>query len=156
MKLQYLGDSKDAFKWDYLDFLVNDFGAPILDVIPMMTLPDASTQGTTSPSQFPASAKIEAFCRHLQRDRDLAEISKLPSYMDRKYEIRLHKPNIEFQNSSEFRVQYFSDIPFENSRNRVLFLDPDIGFQPAKTVNEKHIKYSDIATIWEKITDQCN
>ena len=112
MKLQYLGDSKDAFKWDYLDFLVNDFGAPILDVIPMMTLPDASTQGTTSPSQFPASAKIEAFCRHLQRDRDLAEISKLPSYMDRKYEIRLHKPNIEFQNSSEFGSIFF-DIPFE-------------------------------------------
>ena len=37
MKLQYLGDSKDAFKWDYLDFLTKQMGMSELLIVPMLT-----------------------------------------------------------------------------------------------------------------------
>ena len=76
MKLQYLGDSKDAFKWDYLDFLVSNVGAGYLDIIPMKTPPDKSKQGGTSPSRFPTSANVQEFCFHLQKNRNLNEILK--------------------------------------------------------------------------------
>lgn len=136
MKLQYLGDSKDAFKWDYLDVLVNEIGAQFLDIIPMKTSPDDSKEGMTLPSQFPATTEVNEFCGHLQRNRSLTELTKLPHFTGRKYDIRLHKPNIEFQNNSEFRSRYFSDICFKNNRNNVMFLDPDIGFQPANPAAE--------------------
>ena len=153
MKLQYLGDSKDAFKWDYLDFLASNVGAGYLDIIPMKTPPDKSKQGGTSPSRFPTSANVQEFCFHLQKNRNLNEILKLPEYTGKKYSIRLHKPNEEFHDHANFRAEYFSNLTSESKRKRVLFLDPDIGFEPEKTVNEKHVRYSDISTIWQQINE---
>ena len=37
MKLQYLGDSKDSFKWDYHDYLATSLKFSTLKVIFMMT-----------------------------------------------------------------------------------------------------------------------
>ena len=154
MKLQYLGDSKDAFKWDYLDFLARGISAPYLDIIPMKTPPDGSGQGKTSSSRFPASEAVQKFCQHLQKNRNLSELRKLPSYTGAKFRIRLHNPGVEFKHATMYRAGYFSRISLDEANTRILFLDPDIGFQPAKTVNEKHIKYSDIASIWPRITDE--
>lgn len=154
MKLQYLGDSKDAFKWDYLDFFVDQIKAPCLDVVPMWTLDDASNQGSTSPTLFPATGGVTEFCRHLKGNKFLVELKKLPQYTGKNYAVRMHKPNIEFQDNAIFRSQYFSDIHIKNDRRGVLFLDPDIGFEAPKTVSKKHIKYSDIATIWQNTGDE--
>ena len=153
MKLQYLGDSKDAFKWDYLDFLASGISAPHLDIIPVKTPPDVSGQGKTSSSRFPASDAVQEFCRHLQKNRSFGELPKLPRYTGAEYKIRLHNPSVEFKHAAQCRAGYFSRIFLEEENPRIPFLDPDIGFQPAKTVNEKHIKYSDIATIWPRITN---
>lgn len=37
MKLQYLGDSKDSFKWDYHHFLVDALGYRHFQIVWMMT-----------------------------------------------------------------------------------------------------------------------
>jgi hypothetical protein len=37
MKRQYLGDSKDSFKWDYLHFFVEKLGYSQLKIAWMMT-----------------------------------------------------------------------------------------------------------------------
>ena len=50
MKLQYLGDSKDSFKWDYHDFLVAELGYPLLNIALMMTPDDAGNDGQSHPS----------------------------------------------------------------------------------------------------------
>ncbi len=147
MKEQYLGDSKDAFKWDYLDFLASGIGADHLDIVPMRTSPDKTRQGETSPLLYPASVEVQAFCRHLQRNRNLNEIPKLLEHTGKRYNIRLHKPNEEFYNHPKLRSQYFMNLLFENGQKRILFFDPDIGFEPKKAVNEKHIKYDDVAEI---------
>lgn len=153
MKLQYLGDSKDAFKWDYLDFLARGISAPHLDIIPMKTPRDGSGQGKTSSSRYPASDEVQKFCRHLRQNRSFSELGKLPRYTGAEYRIRLHNPSVEFKHAAKCRAGYFSRIPLDETIPKILFLDPDIGFQPAKKVNEKHIMYSDIATIWPTIAD---
>jgi len=40
MKLQYLGDSKDSFKWDYHDFLARGLGYSKFTIALMMTPDD--------------------------------------------------------------------------------------------------------------------
>ena len=153
MKLQYLGDSEDAFKWDYLDFLARRINVSYLDIIPMKTPADGSGQGKTSPSRFPASNSVQQFCCHLRQNRSFDELPKLPRYTNGNYEIRLQKPNDEFKHASQYQAKYFAGIPSEKESTRILFLDADIGFQPEKTVNSKHVKYTNVATIWPRVTD---
>ena len=113
MKLQYLGDSKDAFKWDYLDFLARRINVSYLDIIPMKTPADGSGQGKTSPSRFRESDSVQQFCCHLRQNRNFDELPRLPRYTSGNYEIRLHKPNNEFKHASQYRARYFSGIPSE-------------------------------------------
>lgn len=149
MKLQYLGDSKDAFKWDYLDFLARKMSADFLDIIPMKTPCDKSGEGKTPPSLFPASKKVSEFCVHLQSNRSFQTIHELPQRTGGGYTVRLHKPNERFYHSA--RDSYFSGIA--RGKKQILFLDPDIGFQPSKTINEKHVKYSDMQTVWQQTSE---
>jgi len=148
MKLQYLGDSKDAFKWDYLDFLARKMEMD-LHVIPMLTPDDDSGQGRTSPSLFPASGDVGMFCDRLKEEKKLEQIRELPQYTGGGYEVHLHKPTVEFRHSK--RDEYFRDIERASREKRIVFLDPDVGFEPAKTVNKKHVKYSDIQIIWQQL-----
>lgn len=150
MKLQYLGDSKDAFKWDYLDFLARKM-AMDLHVIPMLTPDDDSSQGNTPHSAFPASGDVGMFCDWLGKKKELEKIRKLPQYTGDGYEVRLHKPTVEFLNSE--REEYFGDIECVSHQKQIVFLDPDVGFQPARA-NEKHVKYSDMKIIWPQIHDE--
>ena len=60
--------------------------------------------------------------------------------------MRLHAP-IDFPKpaTDSARKKYFSNIGCV--QNEILFLDPDIGFEPAKTVTRKHVKYSDVRNV---------
>lgn len=151
MKLQYLGDSKDAFKWDYLDFLARKMEMD-LHVIPMLTPDDDSGQGRTSPSLFPASGDVGMFCDRLKEEKKLEQIRELPQYTSGGYEVHLHKPTVEFYHSK--RDEYFRGIERTSCQKQIVFLDPDVGFEPAKTVNKKHVKYSDMKTIWSQTHDE--
>jgi hypothetical protein len=51
MKRQYLGDSKDCFKWDYHDYLMSALGYKILNILLMMTPDDKSNDGKTKPDK---------------------------------------------------------------------------------------------------------
>lgn len=57
MKLQYLGDSKDSFKWDYHDYLIRELGYPVLVIGLMLTPDDDTNHGQSDPSQYPAQTK---------------------------------------------------------------------------------------------------
>ncbi len=78
MKLQYLGDSKDSFKWDYHDFLVSELKYPLLNIALMMTPDDGSNDGKTRPSLFPAREEIISFCQFLRENRSIDSIRNLP------------------------------------------------------------------------------
>ena len=157
MKLQYLGDSKDCFKWDYHDYLAQELRYPILNIAFMMTPDDGSNQGETLPRQF--RQEVIKFCEHLQglpvkTVKSIAEVQRLPKVTRANYTIKFH--NEKFHNEKELitsktRKQYFSG--FSRTDKQLLFLDPDNGFEPEKSRSEKHVLYDEIASILEQVSE---
>jgi hypothetical protein len=150
MKRQYLGDSKDSFKWDYHDYLTSALGYPMLNIMLMLTPSDESNDGETHPELFPAREAILSFCHDLRRQRNIQFIKELPAATNSKYFVELHKE--EAYLTTRNRRDYFSDISAEP--RQVLFLDPDNGFEPEKSNNEKHVLYSDVNTILKQIAPE--
>jgi hypothetical protein len=140
MKLQYLGDSKDSFKWDYHDFLAEALNAPSLDVLFMMTSDDGGVDGKTHPSLFPARSTILDFCHEVRSSRRIGKVKLLPQFTNAKYYVNIHRQEQHFSNRN--RLEYFGSLPCNSSK--LLFLDPDNGFEPEKSCGEKHISYKEI------------
>lgn len=149
MKLQYLGDSKDAFKWDYLDQLARELDLPTLTVVPMMTADDGGTHGNTPPEDFPANEKIWGFCNELCRERRLDRVRDLPKHTGSAYSVVLHKPDIEFSNQN--RGEYFSAVA--SSTHQLVFADPDNGFEPEGRFDERHIRYDDVTSLLDQVSE---
>lgn len=153
MKLQYLGDSRDCFKWDYHNYLMSELNYPLLNIALMMTPNDKTTQGKTDSNTYKAHCEaIHGFCRELQesKDKDIEMIKLLPARTGAKYKVELHKNSTQITNDN--RIDYFSNINHETKQ--VFFLDPDNGFEPEKKFSNKHVLYSDIERILQKISDQ--
>jgi len=149
MKLQYLGDSKDSFKWDYHDFLVSELNYPLFNIALMMTPDDGGNDGKTPPSLFPARQEVIEFCQYLKENRSINSIKVLPQTTGASYQVKLHKNSMYITNSN--RAEYFSGL--NGAENQVLFLDPDNGFEPEKSINDKHVSYSDISRILEQVSE---
>jgi len=143
MKHQYLGDSKDSFKWDYHHFLVEALGYDQLKIAWMMTPDDQGGDGKTSPELFPARPEVLTFCNRLRSNRDPSLLSQLPSTTGADYRVSFHKPDLHFDRTN--RDAYFSSIELKPAQ--VLFLDPDNGFEPEKRFSEKHVRYAEIENI---------
>lgn len=138
MKLQYLGDSRDSFKWHYHDHLAKGMNAKRLDIIPMLVPNDKTGQGKIHAKQYPATLEIQEFCEHLREKPFLHSIEKLPVYTRAKYSIRLHKQS-EFYSFRDSK-KYFTDIGSGN----LTFIDPCTGFEP-KHGNDTHISFTDLS-----------
>lgn len=139
MKLQYLGDSRDSFKWHYHDYLVNNnSNAGSLGVIPMLRPNNGTTEGGTNSYDYNGSSETQDFCHLLRMNRDISDIRLLPKYTGSNYQLIVHKPlEYYFHQSSK---EYFEGIPCTN----ICLLDPCTGFEP-KNPNDNHVQYEDIA-----------
>jgi hypothetical protein len=149
MKLQYLGDSKDSFKWDYHDYLTSALGYPVLNIVLMLTPDDNTNHGETPSRLFPARKTIIDFCFDLKQSRDIELIRSLPSATNAGYRIDLHKSQMYLTNGN--RKEYLSGLCREE--RQVLFLDPDNGFEPEKSRNHKHLLYSDVDAILDQVSE---
>jgi hypothetical protein len=149
MKKQYLGDSKDSFNWDYHDFLAEELNYPVLNIMLMMTPDDESNDGKTHPTLFPARKEILDFCNDLRNERKVVLINSLPGRTNSNYTVNLHNNDSHITNNN--RKAYFSGL--SDIEEQLLFLDPDNGFEPEKSFNEKHILYSDLSYILEQISE---
>jgi hypothetical protein len=150
MKLQYLGDSRDSFKWDYHDYLTSSLHYPFFNVALMMTPNDKKKDGSTKPYIYQARPKIIELCNDLKESKDIKLIMQLPARTDADYQVILHKNSTQIINKK--RREYFSSIT--RKTKQVFFLDPDNGFQPEKKYSAKHILYSDIENILQQISEQ--
>ena len=150
MKRQYLGDSKDSFKWDYHDYLTSALRYPSLNIILMLTPDDHSRDGKTHPELFPARKAVISFCHNLRKERNVQLLRGLPTATGASYLVDLHNPETYFTRQN--RRQYFSGLPAEGKY--LFFLDPDNGFEPERSSNEKHIMYSDIDAILKQISGE--
>ncbi len=150
MKLQYLGDSKDSFKWDYHDYLVSALNYRLFNVALMMTPDDGGNDGRSRPSLFPARQEVIDFCHDLRESRSIETIKNLPLKSGASYGVRLHKSSMCMNNRN--RSEYFSG--FSRRDRQLVFLDPDNGFEPEKSCTEKHVKYKDIAGILDQLSTE--
>ena len=146
MKRQFLGDSKDSFKWDYHDYLATRLGYPQLTVALMMTHDDGR-HGKTEPEEFPARPVVIDLCHELRRTRDIEGIKKLPAVTGASYAVELHRGDTYLTNAN--RSEYFTG--FDASRKQIVFLDPDNGFEP-ENCTDQHASYRDVADILEQIS----
>lgn len=140
MKRQYLGDSKDSFKWDYHHFLVEALGYRQFTIAWVMTDDDNGPNGNTAPELFPAKEEILRYCKLLRSTRDPTLLLGLPAAIDARYTISFHKPDESLDAGD--RDAYFSCK--ETDHDQVLLIDPDNGFEPECSSSEKHVRYSDI------------
>ncbi len=147
MKKQYLGDSKDSFKWDYHDFLARELNSQVLNVVPMLTPDDKGNEGGTPATLFPAQKEIIEFCNDLRNVRDIGLVTSLPHRTNAKYRVNLHNRSTYITNQN--RRRYFSGLlPDED---QLFLIDPDIGFEPEKSFSEQHILYTDIVDILKQV-----
>lgn len=143
MKLQYLGDAKDAFKWDYHHYLVDALNYAQLRIAWMMTPDDSSNDGNMATELFPAHSEIINLCHHLKLSRNPDDVYKLPELFDAEYQVAFHdKP------AADSGQSFFAGIDVIN--RQVLFLDPDNGFEPEKSYTDKHVRYADIEYLLKK------
>jgi len=147
MKKQYLGDSKDSFKWDYHDYLTTALKYPVLNIALMMTPDDNSREGKTPSKGYPAKDSIIEFCHELREHPEIDRIIDLPKKTGSDYEVALHKKNEYFENTN--RSDYF--FGFGSDQDQIVFLDPDNGLEPKKST-KKHVRYSDITKILGQIS----
>jgi len=146
MKLQYLGDSKDCFKWDYHDFLTREMNYDIFNVVFMLTPDDDNNHGRSKASEFPASQQLVNFCETLKSTREPKRLSDLPRITSSPYSVEFHRLETCFDHPT--RYQYFSGISY--SEKQIVFLDPDNGFEPEKSISEKHVAYQDVFRILDQ------
>ncbi len=149
MKRQYLGDSKDSFKWDYHDFLAAALGLPRLHVALMLTPDDGGTDGRSDPARFPARAPVLDFCRDLRARRDIGRITGLPERTGAPYRLTLHRGESLFTGTD--RTGYFSG--FDGDGGALVFLDPDNGFEPERSCSDKHVRYGEVARVLEQLSE---
>ena len=147
MKIQYLGDSKDSFTWDYLDFLTRGLKYAELGIVWMMTPGDGGKQGSTAPERFPARPEILALCHRLRAKRDPAMIHSLPKVTGANYTVTCsdHEPAFD----SSRRHAYFKIN--HDAERLVMFVDPDNGFEPAGSCSDKHIRYTETSTLLQRL-----
>jgi hypothetical protein len=148
MKRQYLGDSKDAFKWDYHDFMTRTLGFHHFQIVWMMTPDDKGSQGQTVPERFPARPEILRFCNILRKSRNPGDLVGLPVATCASYIVSPYKSEDFFGNKT--RDSYFGDIIREP--DRLVFLDPDNGFEPDGGCSEKHVTYAEVERLLNTIS----
>lgn len=149
MKLQYLGDSKDCFKWDYHDYLVNALDFQRFKVVLMMTPDDGGTHGSSHASLFPARSEVVEFCSTLKEKREIELLHQLPGITDSAYVVDIHR---EFAlPETKHRSEYFDGFSTEPAQ--LILVDPDNGFEPKKSFSNKHLRFSELDQILEQIPD---
>jgi hypothetical protein len=148
MKLQYLGDAKDSFKWDYLDHLAKALAFPALTIVPMLTPNDGGGHGEMPPETFPSGQAMWQFCRGLRQSGSMDGLRDLPKHTGAAYSVILHKPDVHFARWN--RDGYFAGIA--SGTRRLVFADPDNGFEPLHCT-EKHIRFDEVVKMLEKSGD---
>lgn len=148
MKRQYLGDSKDCFKWDYHNFLVSGLAYRKLNIALMLTPDDGSNDGQSHPALFPANPKVVEFCEDLVSEKNIDILYSLPQRTAESYDIELHNKDMTFRQDN--RQDYFDNLELEE--RQVLLIDPDNGFEPKRSRSEKHIGYDEIRDITHRLS----
>lgn len=156
MRLQLLGDARDAFKWDCLHWLVTETTAITrLLVVPMRCNDEKGGREGKVPSQrFCTRPEIVKFLADLRREpRSFQRIQQLGSLPgNRKFIVDLYQPS-QCLGTGWSRAQYWQRLLHGGPVSTLIFLDPDTGFEPRSGSGEKHLRFGEAAAIIEALGD---
>jgi hypothetical protein len=148
MKLQYLGDWRDAFKWDLLHWVCGH-STPSFDrlmFVPLLT-PDDPIQvdGRIPSERFGARPFVHAFVEDLRRGpRDLRLIGGLGRQLGQaEFEVLVHGPT-RLVPERKLRPTYWRDFDCEALGNSIVFLDPDNGFETKTNRGGKWVLHAEV------------
>jgi hypothetical protein len=146
MKLQYLGDYRDAFKWDLLHWLCSTSGNETASLlfVPLLTPDDPSPRdGRVPHDRFLARPEVQQFVAGLKgTPRGLGAIVDLGALQPTKrFQVSIHAPD-RFVASGRGRPGYWRGIDYPSKS--VVFLDPDNGFETRTRKGTKWVRHDEV------------
>jgi len=160
MKNQYFGDIRDLFKYDLIEFILNELKPKrkSFTFIPMRTQDDPENEEGNKRTFYKAwesyrpgtdNRKLLLFLKQYEdekfKKRNIEDIAKY--FERRQVQVKIHPKREPFKREDEFRKSYFDNIEDDLLSTPLIFVDPDIGLQVEKS-NEKHLLYRDVKSLY--------
>lgn len=151
MKRQYLGDYRDAFKWDLLHWLCTPAESPVRSLlfVPLLTPDDPiARDGLIPHHRFTARPQIQQFVAGL-REKELEAVASLGRLSGlAEFSVTVHAPG-RFLQPGQLRADYWNGI--EYPENAVVFLDPDNGFATKTRKGPKWVRHSEVRCLLQRL-----
>jgi hypothetical protein len=150
MKLQYLGDSRDAFKWDLLHWICTTSPFSKLVFIPLLTSDiKGSNEGLIPHHRFQCQPFIRSFLDSLKEEpRSLNRIENLGRIdPTRTFEVSVFAPEREIAAGLK-RQEYWSGFDASLLHNSVVFFDPDNGYETRTQKGPKWIGHDELENLF--------
>lgn len=151
MRLEFLGDARDAFKWDCLHWLVSR--TPCIErlvFVPMWCADEGKGEGRTNPRIYSARPGIDQFVaslrekpRSFERVKQLGRIDGLEPI-----DIEVYHPDRLF-GAGWTRAEYWRDLSRHPRDNALVFLDPDTGMESRSQAGQRHVRYGEVLALSE-------
>jgi len=150
MKLQYLGDARDAFKWDILHWVCTQSSPAFskLVYVPMLTPPDNPNEGRIHHQQFACRELIRPFVESLtMKPRSFRRVCSLGAVAPlKKFEVSVFAPD-RVIGSAARRREYWADFNPRDFHDSVVFFDPDNGFETKTRHGQKWIRHLELSDV---------
>lgn len=155
MKLQYLGDYRDAFKWDLLHWLCTTSGneATSLLFVPLLTPDDPKPRhGQIPHNRFQARPMVQQFVAGLKNNSRgfgaIVDLGKLEPM--KQFSVSVHAPG-RYVASGRHRTDYWQEIGYPSKS--IVFLDPDNGFETSTRNGPKWVRHDEVRSLLEKLPE---
>jgi hypothetical protein len=157
VKLQYLGDSRDAFKWDLLHWLCTRAEPAFarLLFVPLLTPDDAVLRdGRTPHAWFPCRPLIRPFVAGLAAaPRSLQRVAALGGLEDgHALEVTVAQADA-FVEEGARRASYWDWCHPERYADTLVFLDPDNGFETRTQRGPKWVRHAEVKWLLERLPE---
>ncbi len=152
IKLQYLGDRRDFYKYDLLLQLGRTLHLG-LTVIPMLTPDDGSGQGRLD--EYKHGSRDKGLWKFLRSpgEHGPREFGHVAEYLnDRGIKTRfVPEGYLEEDN----RADYFARVAEQDLKDCIVFLDPDTGLKTpsASARNPKYLRYPELRDIYRRMSE---
>ena len=147
MKLQYLGDVRDAFKWDLLHWICTRAEPPFgrLLFVPILTADDiVPRDGRITHLRFECRSEIRSLIDSLAGyPRSFEPLHTLGHIRNPHFEVALYRPKHAIE-SGVRRHAYWSEIGSFLTRDTLVFLDPDNGFETRTCRGTKWVRHREV------------
>ncbi len=155
MKLQYLGDARDAFKWDLLYWICTTSSFSKLVFVPLLT-PDreGSNEGLTPHHRFKCEDFIRPFLDSLKEEpRTLNRIAALgTANPEKQFQVSVFAPE-RFIGAGTKRREYWSDFDASTLENSIVFFDPDTGYETKTRHGPKWIRQGELKNLFARLPE---